>query len=91
MSRRATKNLNNLKQQGLPSGGLFFLEEKMAMTKNGISTTTAAGEEQYEIFTAGGKKRYWYDYRAEDGRLFSCVAKTLADCRAKRDAWLAKK
>lgn len=61
----------------------------MSMTQNGISTT-ATGEEQYETFTANGKKRYQYDYRHPNGKLFSCVARTLEDCRAKRDAWIEK-
>lgn len=56
------------------------------------------GHEQYEFFEvelfARRRKdatRVQYDYRAEDGELFSCVAKTLEDARAKRDQWLAKK
>lgn len=61
----------------------------MSMTENSVSTTTEAGQEQYEIFTAAGKKRVQYDYRAPNGKLFSCVGKTLDICRAKRDAWLA--
>lgn len=61
----------------------------MSITENGISTTRLNGQEQYETFTANGKKHYQYDYRHTNGKLFSCVAKTLADCRAKRDVWLA--
>lgn len=34
------------------------------------------------------KKRCQYDYRDTDGELFSCVAPTLEECRAKRDIWL---
>ena len=71
----------------------------MAMTENGVSTTTALGSEQYEYFTLGkhmgrslaGKKRCQYDYRHVDGELFSCIAPTLDDARARRDAWLEKK
>ena len=63
----------------------------MSMTENGISTTTSNGQEQYETFIANGKKRYHYDYRHTNGKLFSCVAKTLADCRAKRDAWITER
>lgn len=62
----------------------------MAMTENGISTTNGLGEEQYEEFTAMGKTRVQYDYRHANGKLFSCVAKTLQVCREKRDAWLSK-
>jgi len=31
-----------------------------------------------------------YDYRTPDGMLFSCIAKSLNEARAKRDAWLAE-
>jgi len=41
------------------------------MTKNGVTTTNAPGQEQYETFTrkVGGKsKKYFaYDYRDADG------------------------
>ncbi|CDN30640.1 hypothetical protein BN938_0535 [Mucinivorans hirudinis] len=38
------------------------------------------------------KSRYCqYDYRHTDGELFSTVAPTLEQCRAKRDEWLEKK
>lgn len=59
----------------------------MAMTENGISTTVISSE-QYEFFTAYGKRRVQYDFRNADGKLFACVAKTLAEARAKRDKWL---
>lgn len=64
------------------------------MTANGVSTTTAPGTEQYEVFYIGIRnrcKRYQYDYRHTDGELFSCVAPTLTECRRKRDEWLNKK
>ncbi|WP_300879646.1 DUF3873 family protein, partial [uncultured Duncaniella sp.] len=32
-----------------------------------------------------------YDYRTEDGELFSVVSNTLKECRQKRDEWLVKK
>lgn len=55
------------------------------------------GQEQYEFFEVEhfvrrGKDttRIQYDYRAENGKLFSCVAKSLEDTRAKRDQWLMK-
>ncbi|WP_411330907.1 DUF3873 family protein [Desulfovibrio desulfuricans] len=50
------------------------------------------GCEQHEIFNhpcRRGKKLCQYDYRHTDGELFSCVAATLADARAKRDAWVS--
>ncbi|MBD5358135.1 MAG: DUF3873 family protein [Bacteroides sp.] len=64
------------------------------MTANGVSTTTAPGTEQYEVFYIGFRnrsKRYQYDYRHTDGELFSCVAPTLTECRRKRDEWLSRK
>lgn len=64
------------------------------MTQNGISTTQR-GQEQYETFYSAhrGKRisRVMYDYRTEDGELFSVVAPTLKECRQKRDEWIAKK
>lgn len=65
------------------------------MTANGVSTTTAPGIEQYEIFYSAhcGKRisRVMYDYRDNDNELFSCVAPTIAECRRKRDEWLKAK
>lgn len=51
------------------------------MTVNGVSVCPT-GEEQHEYFTPifahRTKKRFYqYDYRYEDGELFSCVAPTL--------------
>ena len=65
------------------------------LTANGVSTTTAPGTEQYEVFYTGfrtrRKKLYQYDYRHTDGELFSCVAPTLKECRQRREEWLNKK
>ena len=65
------------------------------MTINGVSTCTEAGTEKYERFQSGiGRRRrtlVQYDYRHTDGELFSTVAKTLDECRRRRDEWLAKK
>jgi len=65
------------------------------MTVNGVTTTKALGQEQYETFFSkvGGKKKSYcaYDYRHTDGELFSCVKPTLDACRAARDEWLKKK
>lgn len=64
------------------------------MTQQGVSTTQA-GQEQYETFYSAhrGRKvsRVMYDYRTQDGDLFSVVAPTLRECRQKRDEWLAKR
>ena len=69
----------------------------MAMTENGISTTTTPGQEQYEYFRspkrAGkpGRKLCQYDYRHISGELFSCIAPSLDAARAKRDEWITRK
>lgn len=50
------------------------------------------GKENYTTYNTKlrGKrvKMYQYDYRAESGELFACVAPTLAKCREERDIWL---
>lgn len=50
------------------------------------------GQEQYETFTSRMFRkpsvRVQYDYRHVDGKLFSCVARTLDDARARRDHWI---
>ena len=59
------------------------------MNPNGCSTCTTAGTENYERYKACNKKWYYqYDYRHTNGELFTCVAPTLEQCRAKRDNWL---
>lgn len=60
------------------------------MTVNGVSTTTR-GQEQYERFRYGARNKkvaYQYDYRTEDGELFTCCRPTLVECREARDKWL---
>jgi hypothetical protein len=52
------------------------------------------GEEQYETYTCSWSARtprVQYDYRAEDGELFSCVAPTVHACRCRRDLWLSRR
>jgi hypothetical protein len=63
----------------------------MKTDANGCSTCPN-GAEQYEEFHSSihRAKRIQYDYRTPDGRLFSCVGKTLAECRSWRDSWLAE-
>lgn len=58
---------------------------------NGCSTCPK-GTEQYEEYYSRVSRgnRVQYDYRTPEGKLFSCVAKTLEDARAKRDEWLKK-
>jgi len=61
---------------------------------NGCSTCPPGGE-QWEEFEAswaprGDRTRVQYDYRTPSGKLFGCIAKSLEDARARRDAWLTK-
>ena len=53
--------------------------------KNGCSICKN-GEERYESFTMMHRKMCQYDYRTEEGELFSCVKPTLEQCRIARDA-----
>ena len=61
------------------------------MTVGGVSTTKGLRQEQYEYFKSNRKKFVQYDYRHRDGELYTCVKKTLEQCRAARDEWLAKR
>ncbi len=63
----------------------------MQTDRNGCSTCER-GRERYETFvsTLFSGERVQYDYRTPDGRLFSCVGKTLEICRQRRDKWLAE-
>jgi hypothetical protein len=56
--------------------------------------TLPNGREQYEKYTPAIRKaapRYQYDYRHTNGELFSCVKKTLDECRAARDRWIEQR
>lgn len=51
------------------------------------------GKENYTTFIAGafrGTQYYQYDYRHTDDKLFSCIGKSLDECRQKRDVWLTE-
>lgn len=63
------------------------------LTKNGVSTTTTPGEENWIHFNSRADQRRYcqYDYRHTDGKLFSCVKLTLDACRSARDEWLKEK
>lgn len=54
--------------------------------------TLLPGQEQSEEFYASANKKTYvqYDYRAENGKLFSCIKSTLEKCQAARDEWLLK-
>lgn len=62
----------------------------MAITVNGVTTTKALGQEQYESFKSRVNKKTYvqYDYRHTNGKLFSCVRPTLEACRTERDNWV---
>ena len=67
--------------------------KKDSINKNSCSVCET-GKENYTTFIAGafrGTEYYQYDYRPTDGELFSTVAKSLEECRKRRDEWLAKK
>lgn len=64
------------------------------LNKNGVSITQTSGEEKYVKCCLGafrGQIYYQYDYRHTDNELFSTVAKTLDECRKRRDEWIVKK
>lgn len=49
------------------------------------------GEERWDSFmTARGNEQVQYDYRTPDGDLFSTVAESIEECRARRDSWAAE-
>jgi hypothetical protein len=56
---------------------------------NGCSTCQN-GNEQIESFYSRGRPYIQYDYRTEDGRLFSCCCMTLKEARQRRDKWIIK-
>ena len=65
-----------------------------SLNKNGVSITRTPGEEKFVKCRLGafrGQIYYQYNYRHTDGELFSMVAKTLDECRRKRDEWVVKK
>ena len=52
-------------------------------------STCQVGRESYETFRTTKGERIQYDYRTQDGDLFSCIAKSLEEARKRRDDWLA--
>ena len=64
-----------------------------SINQNGCSVC-GKGEEIYTSFRLEYRPNqlfYQYDYRSNDGDLFSCVSPTLAQCREKRDKWVQAK
>lgn len=51
-------------------------------------STCPASSERYETFLSPIGMVLQYDYRDENGNLFSCVAVTLEIARRKRDLWI---
>lgn len=50
-----------------------------------------SGEERYEQLTTSVTAAYYhYEYRTPSGRLFSTIAPTLDEARARCDSWLAE-
>lgn len=64
------------------------------MTTNALPpiSTCPRGQEDYVDFYSDIVRdwRVQYDYRHPNGKLFSCVAKTLNIARVKRDAWIER-
>ena len=64
-----------------------------SINQNGCSVCKA-GEENYTTFRPAYRPNtvlYQFDYRHRDNELFSTVASTLEECRAKRDKWVQDK
>jgi len=51
-------------------------------------STCLNGQESFEPFFHKGQEYIQYDYRTDDGQLFSTVARDLANARKKRNNWL---
>lgn len=49
------------------------------------------GREQYERFTRRKKQMVQYDYRSNDGELYSTIKPNLALCHIDRDYWLMRR
>lgn len=62
----------------------------MRSDKGGCSTCQPGHEQHEEFTTVSGKTRVQYDYRTEDGILFSTIAKSLDAARQQRNRWLAE-
>lgn len=66
---------------------------KMKTDEKGCSTCPI-GQEQWEAIKLPSNRKIngvQYDYRDEDGNLFSCIGINLAAARFKRDYWLLEK
>jgi hypothetical protein len=69
------------------------MQSNKSINVNGCSVC-GQGQENYTTFIAGafrGTEYFQYDYRHTDGELYSTVAKSLEECRKRRDEWLSKK
>ena len=64
-----------------------------SINSNGCSVCET-GKENYTTFRPANRPKqtfYQYDYRHIDKDLFSTIAKTLEECRLRRDTWLQQK
>jgi len=64
-----------------------------SINRSGCSVCKA-GKEKYTTFRPAHRSKklyYQFDYRDKSGELFSTVAPTLEECRAKRDKWVQAK
>jgi len=62
----------------------------MKTDKNGLSTCPI-GEEQYEPMPYRRDTRIQYDWRDNDGELFSGIFKNLEEARKQRNKWRIEK
>jgi len=62
----------------------------MKTDKNGLSTCPI-GEEQYELMPYRRDTRIQYDWRDNDGELFSGIFKNLEEARKQRNKWRIEK
>lgn len=72
----------------------FPQQLRTAESSEHLQEYQAPGEEKfvkYRPVAFKGRIFYLYDYRHTDRELFSTVAKTLAECRHRRDKWIEKK
>ena len=71
-----------------PGGFARKLQTQGKIMTNPQNLSPAPGEEQFEISDGG---RVSYEYRAEDGALFSCIAPSIEEARSMRDSWKARR
>jgi hypothetical protein len=86
-------NVNNNKGGETRPQKQIKMKSEKSINQNGCSVCEK-GKEKYTTFCVGTTRKavyYQYDYRYTDGELFSTVAKSLDECRERRDKRLQKK